>query len=108
MYERSLKKSQLVYDIIDKSTGFYSCPVDKQYRSRINVVFRVGEMDGDEALETEFLKGAAALKMLQLEGHRAVGGIRASLYNSITLKDTETLVKYMHDFLAKYKKSTEL
>lgn len=42
--------------------------------------------------------------MLQLKGHRSVGGIRASLYNAVTLEDTETLVNYMEEFLAKHKK----
>lgn len=104
MADNSEKKSKLVYDRIDNSGGFYSCPIDKTYRSRMNVVFRVGGKDGDEALEAEFLKGAQALKMTQLKGHRSVGGIRASLYNAVTLEDTETLVKHMDEFLAKHKK----
>lgn len=108
MYENSLKKSQLVYDRIDKSGGFYSCPIEKAYRSRMNIVFRVGGLDGDEALEKEFLKGAEEFKMLQLKGHRSVGGIRASLYNAVTLDDTETLVKHMDAFLAKHKKWNEI
>lgn len=102
MSANSTKKSQLVYDRIDKSNGFYSCPIEKPYRSRMNVVFRVG--GGDEALEAEFLKEAQALKMSQLKGHRSVGGIRASLYNAVTLEDTEALVKHMDAFLAKHKK----
>lgn len=102
MSENSTKKSSLVYKAIESSNGFYSCPVDKPYRSRMNVVYRVG--GGDEALEKEFLKGAEALGMLQLKGHRSVGGIRASLYNAVTLGDTETLVNYMTTFLNKHKK----
>lgn len=102
MYKNSQKKSQLLYDRIDKSGGFYSCPVEKPYRSRMNVVFRIG--GGDEALEAEFLKEAQALKMSQLKGHRSVGGIRASIYNAVTLDDTEALVKHMDAFLAKHKK----
>lgn len=104
MYENSLKKSQSVYDRIDNSAGFYSCPIEKPYRSRMNVVFRVGGADGDESLEKEFLKGAEELKMLQLKGHRSVGGIRASLYNAVTIEDTETLGNHMDAFLAKHKK----
>lgn len=104
MYKNSLKKSQLLYERIDKSDGFYSCPVEKPYRSRMNVVFRIGGKDGDEALEAEFLKEAQALKMSQLKGHRSVGGIRASIYNAVTLDDTEALVKHMDAFLAKHKK----
>lgn len=103
MYKNSLKKSQLVYHLIENSNGFYSCPIDKPYRSRMNVVFRVGDENGDEAVEAEFLKGAQELKMLQLKGHRSVGGIRASLYNAVTLEDTETLVNYMTTFMNKNK-----
>lgn len=102
MYENSAKKSTLVYEAIEGSSEFYTCPVDKTYRSRMNVVFRVG--GGDESLEKEFLKGAEALGMLQLKGHRSVGGVRASLYNAVTLEDTQTLVNYMKTFLSKHKK----
>lgn len=102
MSDNSQKKSQLLYNRIDNSDGFYSCPIEKPYRSRMNVVFRIG--GGDEALEAEFLKEAQALKMSQLKGHRSVGGIRASIYNAVTLEDTEALVKHMDAFLAKHKK----
>lgn len=104
MSDNSIKKSQLTYNAIDNSGDFYSCPIEKPYRSRMNVVFRVGGKNGDEALEKEFLKGAEELQMSQLKGHRSVGGIRASLYNAVTLEDTETLVNYMQTFLAKHKK----
>lgn len=102
MCENSAKKSTLVYNVIDESNGFYTCAVAKPYRSRMNVTFRVG--GGNESLEMEFLKGAEALGMLQLKGHRSVGGIRASLYNAVTLNDVETLVNYMNTFLNKHKK----
>lgn len=68
----------------------------------MNVVFRIG--GGDEAIEAEFLKGAQEMKMLQLKGHRSVGGIRASLYNAVTQEDTETLANHMTAFLNKHKK----
>lgn len=102
MCENSKKKSTLLYNTIEASDGFYTCPVEKPYRSRMNVVFRVG--GGDEALEKEFLKGAEALKMLQLKGHRSVGGIRASIYNAVTLDEVQTLVNYMGTFLKAHKK----
>lgn len=102
MYENSAKKSTLLYAAIEQSNGFYICPVEKPYRSRMNVVFRVG--GSNETLEKEFLKGAEALGMLQLKGHRSVGGIRASIYNAVTLEETETLVNYMKTFLAKHQK----
>lgn len=103
MQENSLRKSQLVYNLIDSSNGFYTCPIDKPYRSRMNVVFRVGGAGGDESLEKEFLRGAEAIGMLQLKGHRSVGGIRASLYNAVSMEDTETLASYMTEFLNKHK-----
>lgn len=98
MYENSLKKSNLIYGEIEKSNGFYVCPVDPTYRSRMNVPFRIGSVAGDDALEKKFLAGAAALKMLQLKGHRSVGGIRASLYNAVTVENAEVLAKYMTEF----------
>lgn len=99
MEQNSAKKSQLIYNIIDNSKGFYGCPIDKDYRSRTNVVFRVGANGGDDALEKEFLKGAEKLGMVQLKGHRSVGGIRASLYNAVTLEDATALAVYMTEFL---------
>lgn len=104
MYDNSLKKSQLLYDCIDKSNGFYNCLIEKVFRSRINVTFRIGSNDGDDALEMEFLKGAEASQMRQLKGHVLVGGVRASLNNAITYQEAEMLVKYMNEFLAKHKK----
>lgn len=104
MYANSLKKSAMIYDLIESSNGFFSCPIEKRYRSRMNVVFRVGAAGGDEAVEAEFLKGAQQLKMLQLKGHRSVGGIRASLYNAVTLEDTEALFNYMKSFMSQHQK----
>lgn len=98
MDQRSLKKSQLIYKTIDESNGFYVCPVDSKCRSRMNIPFRIGGLAGDEDLEKEFLKKAEDMGMLQLKGHRSVGGIRASLYNAITVENAETLAKYMRDF----------
>lgn len=103
MYNNSLKKSQLIYEAIKISNGFYSCPVDTKYRSRMNIPFRVGSVEGVDSLEKEFLAGAEAHGMIQLKGHRTVGGIRASLYNAITLKETEVLQNYMIDFYNKNK-----
>lgn len=103
MEQNSAKKSKLVYDIINNSNGFYSCPIEQAFQSRMNVVFRVGGAGGNEALEKEFLKGAEQRGMVQLKGHRSVGGIRASLYNAVTLQDTTALAEYMTEFLATHK-----
>ncbi|XP_022620525.1 phosphoserine aminotransferase [Seriola dumerili] len=96
------QKSSMIYDIINASNGFYSCPVDQGCRSRMNVTFRVGKKEGDDALEKEFLDGASKRGMISLKGHRSVGGIRASLYNAVTLEDTEALAAYMKEFLKEH------
>lgn len=103
MYANSLAKSKLIYDVIRQSDGFYVCPVDEVCRSRMNLPFRIGSATGDDGLEKAFLAGADAQKMLQLKGHRSVGGIRASLYNAVSVKDAETLAHYMVDFLQRHK-----
>lgn len=96
MEKLSKEKSQKIYEIIDGSNGFYSCPVDRKSRSRMNIPFRVS--NANEVLEKEFLQKAELKKMVQLKGHRSVGGIRASLYNAITLDNTETLAQFMKEF----------
>lgn len=70
MSEQADKKSKLVYDAIDHSNGFYSAPVAKKVRSRMNIPFRIGSIEGNDALEKDFLKGAEALGLIQLKGHR--------------------------------------
>lgn len=96
MEKLALTKSKIVYDIIEKSNGFYSCPVKANSRSRMNLPFRIGK--NDEELEKKFLAGASERGMLQLKGHRSVGGIRASLYNAVTVEDAQALADYMTQF----------
>ncbi|XP_068972235.1 probable phosphoserine aminotransferase [Bombus flavifrons] len=103
MEKLAIAKSQKIYDVINKSNGFYSCPVKSDVRSRMNVPFRIGK--NDEQLEKEFLSGASARGMLQLKGHRSVGGIRASVYNAVTVEEVEALAKYMMWFYEKYNKN---
>jgi phosphoserine aminotransferase len=91
--KRNIAKSALVYDYLD-STGFYSNPVRKADRSRMNIPFRLK----DESLDEAFLKGAKENGMVQLKGHRAVGGMRASIYNAMPLEGVQALVTYMKDF----------
>ena len=88
-------KAKLLYDTIDAS-GFYICPVEKSSRSKMNVVFRVA--GGDEALEKKFGDEAAAAGIVGTPGHRSVGGMRASLYNAVTLEAVEALVSFMREF----------
>jgi phosphoserine aminotransferase len=86
-------KAALLYDYLD-STGFYHCPIAKDDRSLMNVPFKLK----DESLDEAFLKGAQQRGMVQLKGHRSVGGMRASIYNAMPLEGVKTLVAYMKDF----------
>lgn len=92
---RNEAKARLLYDAIDAS-GFYRCPVEKGSRSRMNVVFRVA--GGEEKVEEEFVKEAAQAAIAGIKGHRSVGGMRASLYNAVTLEAVEVLVGFMREF----------
>ncbi|KAF9414494.1 hypothetical protein HW555_007631 [Spodoptera exigua] len=103
MAKLAAKKASLVYGAVEESNGFYSVPVAKNARSKMNVPFRIGSPPNED-LEKEFLKGAEALGLIQLKGHRNVGGIRASIYNAVSVEEVETLVKYMKDFQNKYAK----
>jgi phosphoserine aminotransferase len=91
-------KAKLLYDVLD-GDGYYKCPVEKSSRSRMNVVFRVA--GGDEAVEKEFAKEAAAAGIAGIQGHRSVGGMRVSLYNAVTLEAVEGLVGFMKEFQRK-------
>ena len=93
--KRNEAKAKLLYDIIDSSNGFYTCPVEKGSRSLMNVVFRVRS---EEALEKEFAKQAASHGLVGTPGHRSVGGMRVSLYNAVEPAAVEALVGFMRDF----------
>ncbi|MBV1775132.1 3-phosphoserine/phosphohydroxythreonine transaminase [Burkholderiaceae bacterium DAT-1] len=92
--QRNIEKAALLYETIDTSGGFYHAPVEKPYRSRMNVPFRLA----DEQLNDVFLKSAAERGLLQLKGHRALGGMRASIYNAMPLEGVKALSAFMHDF----------
>lgn len=102
MEEQSANKSKLIYDAMIASNSFYCCPIDENVRSRINIPFRVGGPNGNEELEDKFLQESEKLQMYQLKGHRSVGGIRASLYNAITLDEVKLLVQFMQEFQKRY------
>ncbi len=93
--KRNAAKAKLLYDTIDAS-GFYKCPVGPESRSKMNVVFRVA--GGNEAIEAKFVKEAEAALLVGVKGHRSVGGMRASLYNAVTLKAVEALTSFMREF----------
>ena len=86
-------KAALLYDALDASR-FFRSPVAPDCRSLMNVPFKLQ----DEALDAAFLKGAAERGMVQLKGHRSVGGMRASIYNAMPVDGVKALVAYMHDF----------
>lgn len=93
MERRAVERSQLLYEYLDASR-MYRSMVRKQDRSRMNVPFRLS----DDALDAEFLKGAQARGLLELKGHRSVGGMRASMYNAMPVAGTRALIDYMREF----------
>jgi phosphoserine aminotransferase len=94
--KKNIAKAKLLYDFLD-SSSFFKNHVRKSDRSRMNIPF----MLADPKLDGEFLKGAEARGMVQLKGHRAVGGMRASIYNAMPIEGVKRLVEYMREFEAK-------
>ena len=91
---RNKRKAAKLYAAIDGSGGFYRNPVDPQYRSWMNVPFTLIESTLDET----FLKSAKEAGLLQLKGHRSVGGMRASIYNAMPEEGVDALISFMQDF----------
>jgi len=96
---RNNAKAKLLYDAIDASGGFYSCPVETASRSKMNVVFRVA--GGNDTIEKKFASETEAAGLVGVKGHRSVGGMRASLYNAVTPEAVETLASFMREFQRK-------
>jgi phosphoserine aminotransferase len=94
MAERARRRSGSVYQAIDGSEGFYVSPVEPEDRSHMNVVFRTPSDDLDAA----FLKAAEQEGLVNLKGHRSVGGIRASIYNAMPDEGVAALVSHMDAF----------
>lgn len=94
MAQRATAKSALIYDAIDASGGFFRSPVDKRYRSKMNICFRLPT----EGLEEKFLAETKKAGMLGLKGHRSVGGLRASVYNALPVEDVQALADLMKEF----------
>jgi len=84
---------QVFYGYID-SSDFYNNPIAIPNRSIMNVPFTLA----DEALEKQFLKEAESNHLLNLAGHRSVGGMRASIYNAVPLEGVQALINFMDDF----------
>ena len=93
MQKRNQDKAGILYDYID-STGFYKAGIVKEDRSMMNVTFNTGNED----LDAKFAKESAAAGLSNLKGHRAVGGMRASIYNAMPKAGVEALISFMKDF----------
>ncbi len=91
--KRNKKKAKLLYDILDNSK-FYKAFADVESRSIMNVTFNLPS----EELEAKFVEEAKANGMINLKGHRVLGGIRASIYNAITIDEVKTLANFMENF----------
>ncbi len=94
MEQHNRHKAELLYDTIDSSSGFYRNEVDPGSRSRMNIPFFLQ----DSKLDERFLGQAEQRGLMGLKGHRALGGMRASLYNAMSVQGVEALVGFMHDF----------
>jgi len=97
MEKNAIKRSSKLYAAIDAS-GFYHNPVDKRYRSRMNVTFTLQ----DANLDGKFLQEAKAAGMEALKGHRSVGGMRASIYNAMPMEGVDALISFMNEFERKH------
>ena len=95
---RNIAKARLLYDAIDGSDGFYFNRVATECRSRMNVPFFLR----DERLNDPFLAQARERGLLQLKGHKSVGGMRASIYNAMPIQGVQALVDYLRDFARRH------
>lgn len=94
----SAKKADAIYSALEAHPDVYRIVPDKSARSRMNICFRVTKNGDIDATEKAFLKDATAQGLTGLKGHRSVGGIRASSYNSISLEGAEKLAKFIETF----------
>jgi phosphoserine aminotransferase len=93
MEARNIEKARLLYEALERD-DFYVNRVAPEYRSRMNVPFYLR----DESLNDQFLAGAKARGLLQLKGHKSVGGMRASIYNAMPIEGVQALVDYLNEF----------
>jgi phosphoserine aminotransferase len=91
--QKNIAKANLLYNYLD-SSDFYYNNIQVANRSRMNIPFRLR----NEQLNDAFLKGADAQGLLQLKGHRMVGGMRASIYNAMPIEGVQALIAYMNEF----------
>ena len=97
MAERNWAKANLLYDLLEHSKLFHGT-AQTDSRSIANVTFRTG----DAELDAAFVAGAAEHQIQNVKGHRLVGGMRASVYNAVTMEDVQALATYMKDFEAQH------
>ena len=97
MHQINQEKANMLYQLIDGSDGFYTGHADPSSRSLMNIVFRLSSPE----LDLKFVTEAAQQGMHGLNGHRSVGGIRASIYNAMPISGVETLRNFMQDFAQK-------
>jgi phosphoserine aminotransferase len=98
MADRNRDKASLLYEAIDASGGFYRGHAVRTARSRMNVTWRLA----DRALERRFVDEARANGLVELAGHRSVGGIRASIYNAMPIEGVRALRSFMEAFAAEH------
>ena len=96
-YKVNQRKAKKLYDVIDNSHGYYDCRVHPDCRSLMNVVFDLG----DEHLDQQFLTEAEQAGLMNLKGHRLVGGVRASIYNAMPESGVDSLIAFMLAFAEK-------
>lgn len=94
MEKQNKKKASILYDIIDESDGFYKGHAEKDSRSLMNVTFNLPTTE----LEEQCVAEAAKQNLIGLKGHRSVGGMRASMYNAMSLEGVETLAEFLKEF----------
>lgn len=94
---RNREKAKLIYDVIDNSGGFFKGHAKEDSRSLMNVTFNLST----PVLETQCVQEGAALDLLGLKGHRSVGGMRASIYNAMTIEGVKVLCEFLTDFQAR-------
>ena len=101
MMKWSATKSKMLSQVIDASEGFYRNPVLEGFRSRVNIPIRIWNSNSpSKELEAKFLEEAVKAKIIHFQGHRSVGGLRASLYNAVSVDNTQFVVEFMAKFKA--------
>ena len=100
MQKRNQEKAEILYNYLD-SQAYYIAPVEKQSRSMMNVTF----VTGNPELDKKFAKEAAENGLVNLKGHRSVGGMRASIYNAMPKAGVEKLVQFMKKFASENSKA---